>query len=87
MTTPVFTQASDDTLSDVSIQIVLPMNKDLDRYIQGFRSELQSSCHFLLLFFLWWFATYSLYSKFQIIRRFGFSRYIVFAMHLDIHYV
>ncbi|KAG0514963.1 hypothetical protein BDA96_10G238400 [Sorghum bicolor] len=30
MTTPVFTQASDDTLSDVSIQIVLPMNKDLD---------------------------------------------------------
>lgn len=30
MTTPVFTQASDNTLSDVSIQIVLPMNKDLD---------------------------------------------------------
>ncbi|CAN6201208.1 unnamed protein product [Urochloa humidicola] len=30
MTTPVFTQASDDSLSDVSIQIVLPMNKDLD---------------------------------------------------------
>ncbi|KAF8687676.1 hypothetical protein HU200_042593 [Digitaria exilis] len=30
MTTPVFTQASDDTLSDVSIQIVLPMNKDLN---------------------------------------------------------
>ncbi|XP_066368964.1 uncharacterized protein [Miscanthus floridulus] len=30
MTTPVFTQASDSTLSDVSIQIVLPMNKDLD---------------------------------------------------------
>ncbi|KAL6839434.1 hypothetical protein ACP4OV_030704 [Aristida adscensionis] len=29
MTTPVFTQASDDKLSDVSIQIVLPMNKDL----------------------------------------------------------
>jgi hypothetical protein len=24
---------------------------------------------------------------FQIIRRFGFSRYIVFAMHLDIHNV
>lgn len=33
MTTPVFTQASDDKLSDVSIQIVLPMNKDLDRSI------------------------------------------------------
>ena len=30
MTTPIFTQASDDKLSDVSIQIVLPMNKDLD---------------------------------------------------------
>ncbi|XP_039843946.1 uncharacterized protein LOC120703827 [Panicum virgatum] len=30
MTTPVFTQASDGTLSDVSIQIVLPMNKDLN---------------------------------------------------------
>ncbi|CAN6163569.1 unnamed protein product [Urochloa humidicola] len=30
MTTPVFTQASDDTLSDVSIQIVLPTNKDLN---------------------------------------------------------
>ncbi|WVZ79529.1 hypothetical protein U9M48_027099, partial [Paspalum notatum var. saurae] len=30
MTTPVFTQASDDTLSDVSIQIVLPMNKDMN---------------------------------------------------------
>uniref|UniRef100_A0A0E0LD71 Uncharacterized protein n=1 Tax=Oryza punctata TaxID=4537 RepID=A0A0E0LD71_ORYPU len=30
MTTPVFTQASDDKLSDVSIQIVLPMNKELD---------------------------------------------------------
>jgi len=24
---------------------------------------------------------------FQIIRRFDFSRYIAFAMHLDIHYV
>jgi hypothetical protein len=33
MTTPVFTQASDDKLSDVSIQIPLPMNKDLNRYI------------------------------------------------------
>ncbi|KAG8075386.1 hypothetical protein GUJ93_ZPchr0006g45472 [Zizania palustris] len=33
MTTPVFTQTSDDRLSDVSIQIVLPMNKDLDRFI------------------------------------------------------
>ncbi|KAL5200083.1 hypothetical protein ABZP36_021286 [Zizania latifolia] len=30
MTTPVFTQTSDDKLSDVSIQIILPMNKDLD---------------------------------------------------------
>ncbi|XP_040381027.1 uncharacterized protein LOC102710506 [Oryza brachyantha] len=30
MTTPVFTQASDDKLSDVSIQIVLPMNKDME---------------------------------------------------------
>ncbi|XP_044442209.1 uncharacterized protein [Triticum aestivum] len=30
MTTPVFTQASDDKLSDVSIQIALPMNKDLN---------------------------------------------------------
>ncbi|KAL6602940.1 hypothetical protein ACP70R_043301 [Stipagrostis hirtigluma subsp. patula] len=30
MTTPVFTQASDDKISDVSIQIVLPMNKDLN---------------------------------------------------------
>ncbi|WOL09202.1 hypothetical protein Cni_G17955 [Canna indica] len=29
MTTPVFTQAVDDTLSEVTIQIVLPMNKDL----------------------------------------------------------
>ncbi|XP_010925264.1 uncharacterized protein [Elaeis guineensis] len=28
MTTPVFTQAHDDKLSEVSIQIVLPMNKD-----------------------------------------------------------
>ncbi|XP_008785444.1 uncharacterized protein LOC103704070 [Phoenix dactylifera] len=28
MTTPVFTQARDDKLSEVSIQIVLPMNKD-----------------------------------------------------------
>ena len=26
-------------------------------------------------------------TSFQIIRRFGFSRYAVFAMHLDIHYV
>jgi SOUL heme-binding protein len=33
MTTPVFTQASDDSLSDVSIQIVLPHDKDLNRYI------------------------------------------------------
>ena len=33
MTTPVFTQASDDKLSDVSIQIALPMNKDLNRYL------------------------------------------------------
>ena len=24
---------------------------------------------------------------FQIIRRFGFSRYVAFAMHIDIHYV
>ncbi|KAG6501219.1 uncharacterized protein LOC121997758 [Zingiber officinale] len=31
MTTPVFTQAIDDKLSKVSIQIVLPMDKDLDR--------------------------------------------------------
>uniref|UniRef100_A0A1D1XUV7 Heme-binding-like protein At3g10130, chloroplastic n=1 Tax=Anthurium amnicola TaxID=1678845 RepID=A0A1D1XUV7_9ARAE len=31
MTTPVFTQAFDDELSNVSIQIVLPMNKELDR--------------------------------------------------------
>ncbi|XP_062178797.1 uncharacterized protein LOC133883478 [Phragmites australis] len=30
MTTPVFTQSSDNKLSDVSIQIVLPMNKDLN---------------------------------------------------------
>ncbi|XP_078177170.1 SOUL heme-binding family protein isoform X3 [Carex rostrata] len=30
MTTPVFTQASDDTLSDVSIKIVLPLDKDLN---------------------------------------------------------
>ncbi|KAK2630723.1 hypothetical protein QOZ80_6AG0544140 [Eleusine coracana subsp. coracana] len=30
MTTPVFTRTSDDKVSDVSIQIVLPMNKDLD---------------------------------------------------------
>lgn len=30
MTTPVFTQASDEKLSDVSIQIVLPMDKDLN---------------------------------------------------------
>uniref|UniRef100_A0ACD5WXY2 Uncharacterized protein n=1 Tax=Avena sativa TaxID=4498 RepID=A0ACD5WXY2_AVESA len=30
MTTPVFTQASNDKLSDVSIQIPLPMNKDLN---------------------------------------------------------
>jgi hypothetical protein len=33
MTTPVFTQTSDDKLSDVSIQVVLPLNKDLNRYI------------------------------------------------------
>jgi hypothetical protein len=33
MTTPVFTQTSDDKFSDVSIQVVLPLNKDLDRYI------------------------------------------------------
>ncbi|KQK14954.1 probable carboxylesterase 18 isoform X2 [Brachypodium distachyon] len=33
MTTPFFTQASDDKLSDVSIQIALPMNKDLNRSI------------------------------------------------------
>jgi hypothetical protein len=26
-------------------------------------------------------------SSFQIIRCFGFSKYIAFAMHLDIHYV
>uniref|UniRef100_A0ACD5WTI6 Uncharacterized protein n=1 Tax=Avena sativa TaxID=4498 RepID=A0ACD5WTI6_AVESA len=32
MTTPVFTQASNDKLSDVSIQIPLPMNKDLNRF-------------------------------------------------------
>ncbi|KAJ3686618.1 hypothetical protein LUZ61_015782 [Rhynchospora tenuis] len=30
MTTPVFTQASDDNLSDVSIQIVLPLDKDFN---------------------------------------------------------
>ncbi|KAJ4808734.1 SOUL heme-binding family protein [Rhynchospora pubera] len=30
MTTPVFTQASDDNLSDVSIQIVLPLEKDFN---------------------------------------------------------
>ena len=33
MTTPVFTQASDDKLSDVSIQIPLPKNKDLNTYV------------------------------------------------------
>ncbi|CAA6666342.1 unnamed protein product [Spirodela intermedia] len=31
MTTPVFTQAFDDGLSDVSIQIVLPLDKELDK--------------------------------------------------------
>lgn len=31
MTTPVFTQAVDDVLSRVSIQIVLPMNKELKK--------------------------------------------------------
>lgn len=31
MTTPVFTQALDDKLSDVSVQIVLPMDKELDK--------------------------------------------------------
>ncbi|MQL98635.1 hypothetical protein Taro_031351 [Colocasia esculenta] len=31
MTTPVFTQAIDDKLSNVSIQIVLPLNKELDK--------------------------------------------------------
>uniref|UniRef100_A0A6V7QPQ9 Heme-binding-like protein At3g10130, chloroplastic n=1 Tax=Ananas comosus var. bracteatus TaxID=296719 RepID=A0A6V7QPQ9_ANACO len=32
MTTPVFTQASDDKLSEVHIQIVLPMGKELDSF-------------------------------------------------------
>ena len=36
MTTPVFTQASDDKFSDVSIQIPLPMDKDLNRYVVPF---------------------------------------------------
>lgn len=31
MTTPVFTQAVDDKLSKVSIQIVLPMDKELGK--------------------------------------------------------
>lgn len=31
MTTPVFTQALDPELSDVSVQIVLPMEKDISR--------------------------------------------------------
>ena len=30
---------------------------------------------------------YDVLPPFQIIRHFDFSRYIVFAMHLDIHYV
>jgi hypothetical protein len=58
MTTPVFTQASDGTLSDVSIQIVLPMNKDLNRYIQGFRSQLQVPLLFLVIDFPVCFATF-----------------------------
>lgn len=31
MTTPVFTQASDPDMSKVSIQIVLPLEKDMSR--------------------------------------------------------
>jgi len=32
-------------------------------------------------------STMQVLPPFQIIRRFGFSTYIAFAMHLDIHYV
>jgi len=35
MTTPVFTQANDAGLSKVSIQIVLPLEKDLSRRVSS----------------------------------------------------
>jgi hypothetical protein len=38
-------------------------------------------CYFI------WYPKNNLYSFFQIVCRFGFSRCIVFAMHLDIVYV
>lgn len=46
MTTPVFTQALDDGLSDVSIQIVLPLDKELDKYAPNKISDL---FHFIYL--------------------------------------
>jgi len=33
MTTPVFTQTNDANLSKVSIQIVLPLDKETERYV------------------------------------------------------
>ena len=33
MTTPVFTQANDADLSKLSIQIVLPFDKETERYV------------------------------------------------------
>ena len=40
-----------------------------------------------LSLFIYLFKKKTLLPPFQIIRRFGFSRYVDFTMHLDIHYV